>query len=380
MSHSLSRRRFLHGVLGASGALAVAAACRSTAQSAAPLAAPSTPPKLLGIDMHNHVYPAGTEPLRPDAPPDPEASSGAALRLADALARSGFTAVCASYVLDFAPSGAPGDAYASFSRWLDAVDAELAAGHLRRALTAADLEAAAAHGPPTIVQTVEGAMFIEGALERIDEVHRRGLRALQLLHERDDAVAPLGDTNTAAPHLGGLSATGARVIEACNRLGILVDLAHASHETVLGALRVARKPFVISHTSLAGRPTADAQLAERMRPRLITAEHAKVVADAGGVIGVWTHLADSLPDFAQSIAAMTDAIGVDHVGIGTDTDLLSPRAGHGTTATWVGSTQAPAPTFLDAVVAELRHHGFHQDEIERIAGRNYLRVFAAAVG
>ena len=66
-----------------------------------------------------------------------------------------------------------------------------------------------------------------------------------------------------------------------------------------------------------------------MKPRLISKEHARVVADAGGVIGVWTHLSDSLKEFVESIKAMTDAVGIDHVGIGSDTDCFPPcRPGH----------------------------------------------------
>jgi membrane dipeptidase len=56
-------------------------------------------------------------------------------------------------------------------------------------------------GQSTIVQTVEGAQFIEGHLDRVEEVYKRGVRDLQLLHERDDIVSPLGDTNTASAHL-----------------------------------------------------------------------------------------------------------------------------------------------------------------------------------
>ena len=258
--------------------------------------------------------------------------------MAEEIKRSGLTAVCASFVLDFAPNEKPGDARDNFLHWLTAIDAQLEKGHIHRALNMKDLRAAHDHGQPTIVQTVEGSQFIEGHLDRVEEVYKRGVRHLQLLHERDDMVLPLGDTNTAPAHLGGLTAFGAEVVKECNRLGIVVDLAHASHETVLGALKVATQPVIVSHTSLDSRTGRNPKMAEMMKPHLISKEHAKVVADAGGVIGVWTHLANSLKEFVESIKAMVDAVGVDHVGIGTDTDLLSSRVGQGTNKAWPGLT------------------------------------------
>jgi len=92
----------------------------------------------------------------------------------------------ASYELDFAPNKKPGDARDNFLRWLTAIDAQLEKDHMRRALNLKDLQAAHDHGQPTIVQSVEGAMFIEGRLERVEEVYKRGVRHLQLLHQQDD--------------------------------------------------------------------------------------------------------------------------------------------------------------------------------------------------
>src|SRR5580704_12779058 len=295
---------------------------------------------IIGIDMHNHVYPAGTEPHPQHDQPrrQKELQQVPDLFLAEELRRSGLTAVCASFVLDFAPNDKPGDARDNFLRWLTAIDAQLEKGHIHRALSLQDLQAAHDHGHPTIVQTVEGAQFIEGRLDRVQEAYKRGVRHLQLLHQRDDMVSPLGDTNTAPAHLGGLTAFGAGVVKECNRLGIVVDLAHASHETVRGALKVATQPLIVSHTSLDSRVVANARMAQVMKPRLISKEHAKVVADAGGVIGVWIHLADSLKDYVESIKAMVDAVGVEHVGIGSDSDLLSSRVGQGTNKAWPGMT------------------------------------------
>jgi membrane dipeptidase len=329
--------------------------------------------KTIGIDMHNHVYPPGTEPhpQRGQPPRQEEQQQAPGLSIAEELKRSGLTAVCASFVLDFAPNDKPGDARDKFLHWLTALDAQLQKGHMHRALTLKDLQAAHDHGHPTIVQTVEGAHFIEGRLDRVEEAYKRGVRDLQLLHERDDMVSPLGDTNTTPAHLRGLTASGAQVVKECNRLGIVVDLAHASHETVLAALKVTMQPVLVSHTSLDSRTGGNPKMAEMMKPRLISKQHAKVVADAGGVIGVWTHLADSLKDFVESIKAMVDAVGIDHVGIGSDTDLLSSRVGQGTNRAWPGLTGG----FFHAVVGEMLVKGFMPDDIGKVGGGNFCRVF-----
>lgn len=373
-SSSSRRRDFLRAAaaLAVTPWLANLSGCRavgpvSPAKSGAPPAR-----SFIAIDMHNHIYPAGTEPRRGGPPARSGESEGPELSLADELARSGFTAVCASFVLDFAHNKNPGDARANLLRWFDAVDAELAKGHLRRALRMKDLEAARDDARPTLIQSVEGAHFIEGDLGRIEEVYGRGLRHLQLLHEKDDLVSPLGDTNTGVAHLGGLTAFGVEVVKQCNRLGIVVDLAHASHDTVLGALKVATQPLIVSHTNLATWTGKNPRLAEMMRPRLLSREYAQVIAGAGGLIGVWTHLAESLPEFVESVKAMVDAVGVDHVGIGTDTDLLSARVGQGTNRAWPGLGSG----FFPAVADELRRQGFSGEEIAKIGGSNYCRVFA----
>jgi membrane dipeptidase len=368
IDQNLSRRQFLSTAVSASGALLLGPVLPKASAPGDDSRIAEVLSKTIGVDMHNHVYPTGTEPHPQGGPPPPQ---GQGLSIAEEIKQSGLTAVCASFVLDFAPNIKPGDARENYLRWLTAIDAELEKGKMRRALTLQDLQSAHSERRPTIVQSVEGAHFIEGHLERVEEVYRRGLRHLQLLHERDDMVSPLGDVNTVPAHLGGLTPFGAQVVKECNRLGILVDLAHASHETVLGALKVATQPIIVSHTSLDSRTGGDPRMVQMMKPRLISKEHAKVVADAGGIVGVWTHLADSLPEFVQSIKAMVDAIGIEHVGIGTDTDLLSSRVGSGTNRAWPGLKGG----FFNAVVAEMLRQGFTPDEIAKVGGGNYYRVF-----
>lgn len=371
----LSRRELLAASVCAGSAVLLGPDCLPAASDEVDPRVAQISSTTIGIDMHNHVYPKGTEPHPQHGQPQrqEQQDQGPGLSLAGELKQSGLTAVCASFVLDFAQNEKPGDARDNFLRWLKAIDAQLEKSQIHRALNLQDLQAAHHRKQPTIVQTVEGSMFIEGHLDRVEEAYKRGLRDLQLLHERDDKVSPLGDTNTAAAHLGGLTAFGAAVVKECNRLGILVDLAHASHETVLGALKVARQPLIVSHTSLANRTGGNTKMWEMMKPRLITKEHAQVVANAGGVIGVWTHLADSLKDFVESIKAMVDAVGIEHVGIGSDTDLLSSRIGQGTNKAWPGLTGG----FFNAVVGEMLRQGFTPGEVGKVGGGNFCRLFHA---
>ena len=125
-------------------------------------------------------------------------------------------------------------------------------------------------------------------------------------------------------------------------------------------------------------------MARMMRPRLIGKEQAKLVADAGGVIGVWTHLADTPLDYARNVRALVDVIGADHVCIGTDTKLTQPsgrpggqqhaRAGERTNQVREGQTAG----FYYVVVDAMLKTGFTPDEIGKIGGANFLRVFGAA--
>jgi microsomal dipeptidase-like Zn-dependent dipeptidase len=85
---------------------------------------------------------------------------------------------------------------------------------------------------------------------------------------------------------------------------------------------------------------------------------------------------NSPKDFVDNIRMVVDAIGVDHVGIGTDTDLLSPRPGTGTNRAWPGMTGG----FFPVVVEECLRQGFTAEEIGKIGGGNFGRVFGAVTG
>lgn len=260
---------------------------------------------------------------------------------------------------------------------------------MKRAMNLADVLSAHKKQKPTVIQSVEGGHFLEGQLDRLGAADIRGLRQLGLLHDNDASV-PLGDVYTKTAQWGGLTEFGASVIKECNKLGILVDLTHGSNETINAALKVASKPVVISHTGLDTERGQNEAMAKMMRPRLISKEQAKIVADAGGVIGVWTHLADTPLAYAQNVRALVDVIGIDHVCIGTDTKLApsyraaggaspgvgqnSERIGERTNKAWQDQKDGFYYTVVDAMLKT----GFTEDEIGKVGGGNFCRVFNAA--
>jgi len=322
--------------------------------------------RTIAVDMHNYVQiPYVRIPAH--AKPDP------ALDLAGEMKRSGFSAIIETYAADDLWPTEPDEHYKYHLQALAFEDRFLARNHMQRALNMKDLRTAHNQAQPIIIQSAEGAQFIGGRLQRLEEAYMRGLRTLQPVHELDDAVSPLGDIYTAAGHLGGLTPFGAQVIKECNRLGIVVDLMHGTYEMMKAALKVATQPLIYSHTALKPEPGVR-KISADLGGGLPSKELARAVADAGLVIGIWWRLANSAKEYVAEIEDMVDAVGIDHVGIGTDTDITLPDGasplpytnGSGRTRTADFSMRSPR----DAET------GLHADEIGKIGGGNFCRVFA----
>src|SRR6185369_13408319 len=110
--------------------------------------------------------------------------------------------------------------------------------------TPSDVKAAHRAGAPAIILDTEGLDFLEKKLERLEESYQRGLRHMQLVHYTPNDI---GDFQTGAVTHNGLTPFGADVIRACNRLGVVVDVAHATADMTKQAVAVASKPLLLSH-------------------------------------------------------------------------------------------------------------------------------------
>ncbi|MEQ8361842.1 MAG: membrane dipeptidase [Cyclobacteriaceae bacterium] len=198
----------------------------------------------------------------------------------------------------------------------------------------------------------EGGDFLESE-DQLDEVYADGVRCIQLVHY---APNPLGDLQTSDPQHNGLSDLGKAVVRKMNRLGMVIDVAHASYKTVQDVAAITNQPLILSHSILK---------LEEERPiaiRAITKEHAKIIKSTRGVIGAWpSGFSHSFEDYIDNTMRLIDLLGVDYVALGTDMDSNYKP---------VFDSYLQLTQWAEALKAK----GLTSDEVKKIAGGNVVRV------
>lgn len=246
-----------------------------------------------------------------------------------------------------------GEAWKEYKRQLSETRAIITKYPLRFARSVKDLKKKNDRRPAAFL-ACEGGDFLESA-DQVNEVYSDGVRAIQLVHY---APNPLGDLQTSQSQHNGLSALGKSVVKRMNEVGMVVDVAHASYQTVKDVAETSSKPIMLSHSIL--------KLKEE-RPisaRAITEEHAKLVASTGGLIGAWpSGFNSSFDDYVANILRLIDVVGIDHVGLGTDMD----------------SNYKPVLdnySQLRQLMIALKENGLSKDEVAKVAGGNAMRVLS----
>ena len=251
----------------------------------------------------------------------------------------------------------PDEAWASYRRQIDNLNALVASGLVQRIDRPADIAAVHANHQIGAMLTVEGGDFLQGKPERVAQAYADGVRSITLMHYRNNE---LGDIMTEPPRHGGLTAAGAAVVREMNRVGMIVDLAHASEATAFGALEASSRPTMASHTHVhqqqAGAP------ARFISQALATA----IASGGGGVIGAWPSGIGihDLNGFVERTLELIDRVGIDHVCLGTDMDANYKP---------VLDNYAKLPIY----VAGLFQRGLAEADVAKLVGGNFLRVFAA---
>ena len=272
---------------------------------------------------------------------------------------------------------------------------------LQLALTADDVEEAMAAGRIASLLGMEGGHSIGSSLAVLRQMYDMGARYMTLTHGKTLSWA---DSATDAPQHDGLNAFGKDVVREMNRIGMLVDLSHVSEAAMMDALDVAQAPVIFSHSGARAvtghlRNVPDSVLARmpenggivmavalpwfitedlRQHAASRTAERARLEALFPGLPDtVEAQLAkwdaenrapvSTISDLADHIDHIRDVAGIDHIGIGGDYDGMP-----------TGPIGMEDVTGYPALFVELAKRGYSQEDLEKIASRNMLRVMRDA--
>ena len=215
---------------------------------------------------------------------------------------------------------------------------------------------AQAGGPVGAMLSIEGLHNLEGKAENLDKLYAAGFRMAGLTHFFDNELA--GSMH--GEKKGGLTPFGRQIIGLMEAKGMIVDIAHCSHQCVAEVLAMASRPVVSSH----GGVQATCQV-----NRNLTDDEIRGVARTGGVIGIgyWdAAVCDTSPHaVARAIKYVRDLVGIDYVGLGSDYD--------GATTVRFDTSQ------LVQVTQALLDEGFTPQQIRAVMGGNALRVIRAGL-
>lgn len=241
----------------------------------------------------------------------------------------------------------------------------------RLCLSADEIERAHRDGMTAIMPCVENGQALGGDVANLAPLYELGARYLTLTHFGHNALGdssnPRKELGDAEEEHGGLSALGRAVVAELNRLGMLVDIAHTSKNTMMQAAMLSRTPVLSTHSCI--KALCD-------NPRNLDDEQLDMLARVGGVVQVTAvpgflvagGKADTvtIADYCNHVDYAVKRIGIEHVGISSDFD------GGGGFVGWKDASESAG------VTAELVRRGYGAREIGLLWGGNFLRLLRLA--
>lgn len=231
------------------------------------------------------------------------------------------------------------------------------------ATTAREVRALHEKGLLSILPAIENGYAMGSDLSLLRTFRDKGVVYITLCHNGDNALCDAA--NKSLRTHGGLSALGKEVVQQLNQLGILIDISHASDETIEQVLALSQYPIIASHSSCR---------ALCQHPRNLSDSHIRAIAQKGGVVQVCLY--HNFIDKVQERATVQRAVdhidhivslaGVEAVGIGSDFDgggeLIGCRGSHD----------------LRNITLEMLRRGYSSSDLSAILGGNFLRVMEAS--
>lgn len=227
------------------------------------------------------------------------------------------------------------------------------------ATTPDELYALKEEGRKAIMLGIENGYAIGKDLSLLQHFKEKGIVYMTLCHNGNNEIC-----QSAKPKPGdkgeGVTDFGREVIGEMNRLGIMVDMSHASEKSFYDALEISSKPIVCSHSS--SRALCD-------HPRNLTDDQLRALARKGGVAQVTFYDGflrkeggACMDDAVAHLKHMVEVAGIEHVGIGTDFDGDGGVAGIANASELINFTR------------RLMKEGFTEKDLRLLWGENFLRV------
>jgi membrane dipeptidase len=241
-------------------------------------------------------------------------------------------------------------------------------GHLKVVRNTQELRQCLGNGTVAAVLHIEGAEAIDPELDMLEVLYQAGLRSIGIVWSRPNAFGHgVPFRYPSSPDIGpGLTEAGERLVKACNRLGILVDVSHLNEKGFWDVVRISDKPIVATHSNA----HALCQVS-----RNLTDDQLRAIRDSGGMVGVnfavsflrrdGHNQADTpLSTVVEHVDYLIEKLGVDGVGFGSDFDGATMPAELG--------DAAGLPRLVDALRP-------HHDEatLRKLGTENWLRVLEA---
>ena len=212
---------------------------------------------------------------------------------------------------------------------------------------------------------MENGSPIQESLSLLRMFHRLGVSYLTLTHNGDNAIA---DSAAEGKTWGGLSPFGRDVVREMNRIGMMVDISHASDATFWDCIKYSKAPVIATHSCCRSLCS---------HRRNLTDDMLRALADVDGYVGINFYpffLTDDakpfpgIPDILRHIDHAVEICGIGHVGIGSDFDGIE-----------VTPTGLDNVSMMPILWDELQRHGYTQEEVDKISGRNLMAVFQRVI-
>lgn len=209
---------------------------------------------------------------------------------------------------------------------------------------------------------IRDGRFVDGDFKKIRRVHKTGVRMLGIMGDLPNCFGvPSSDGGNGMKI--GLTPFGKKAVEFMDELGMVVDVAHLSNQGILDVLEIGRKPIVASHVNARALSPHNRNLGDDM---------IKSIGDKGGLIGVsflpyilnsdLTQENSTIERIGEHMRHIANVGGIDCVGIGSNLDGFE--------------VDYPLDNCskMQSVFETLDKAGFTEDEIEKIAYNNFLRI------